>query len=339
MITTKELAALLTARLNGDYSDADKEYTNIHKYGLDVFYPNTRYEFIVEADEIEYKYPEYKEADPTLRGVVTNTLTRYICGVLSPLPGSEIEGANKDTYNTTVSASVDFIIPDCEEVRTVEYSDGSRAEMRLGDIVQLLIEEVLSSSMSEYITASDETIYYVGTRYSRTIPGTKTQMQVGGIALPISVYITYSIVATGVSSEDIKLKINNQDVYTTRFGIARRTEQQANVSSDSGQVSKMKSSATSLTLTFDSPYRINDIGEAIATYILTGELTPLSVTVFLPTGRREEDGKPTYTEGHYTMVLADSGINSELNLAASVSVRLVEEMSDTDENSGSDEGV
>ena len=317
MITTKELAERLQDKLNGDFDSVTNEYTNITKYFLDRFYPHTRMEFCIKSDEAEIKRAS----------IDINTETVYICGLLTPTPGSSIEGVDKETYNTVIGYTLELLVPNCDDIAVVVFKDGVSKELRLSDQVQLLVEESLSATESEYITAEDGVIYYIGTAYSRTIPGAKMLRNVVGISLPLNVYITHSIVATGISSDNIRLSIKDGDkfirVFTTRLGLARTTSFDSTVSSNAGGVSKGTPNATTLTVSFDAPFRLDVMGKAVSTYLLKGGITPLEVKLEIPSVSPSGDDIQ-YDDTEYMMMLADVGINGELNLASSMSCRLIE---------------
>ena len=327
MISIKELAAKLQDKLNGDFDTTKNEYVNLHTYGLDRFTPGTRYEFRIMSDEMEYLRSEMRGAS-SLPGEPTNTMTVYICGLLHALPGASIEGTEPEYYNTMISSTLDILVPECEEAKIVTVQDengtSTEQEVRLGDIVQMLIEHILSSTDSEYVKGQDKTIYYIGTAYSRPIPGIKAIRGSVGVSLPITVYINYSVVATGISSEDIGLTINGTKIVTTRIGIARTTVSEGNISSASGNngISKARPNATQLTISFDSPYRAGVIGKLQAMYLLEGAVAPMTVQLTIPV--EVEDGVFETMSGTYRMIFADNGLNGELNLAASISCRLVE---------------
>lgn len=317
MITTKELAERLQDKLNGDFDSATNEYTNITKYFLDRFYPHTRMEFYIRSDEAEIKKASMD----------INTETVYICGLLTPMPGSSIEGLDKETYNTVLSFTLELLIPNCDDVTTVVYDGKNSKEIRLSDQVQLLIEDTLSATESEYINSGDGVIYYVGTAYSRPIPGAKMLRNVVGISIPLNVYITYSVVATGISSDNIRLSIKDGvkyvRVFTTRLGLARTTSFDSSVASNAGGVSKGTPNATSLTVSFDAPFRLDAMGKAASQYLLNGVVEPLEVKLEMPSVSPKGDDIQYNTE-EYRMMLADVGVNGELSLAASISCRLIE---------------
>lgn len=328
MITTKELAQMLEEKLNGELVAGASEYENLAKYGLDRFAPNTRYQFYIRSDEMELQKSRIQNAVPST--IPTNTETIYICGLLSPSPGSTVEGQDANTYNTVVNSTLELLIPNCDDTSVMTFKvngENITEELRLSDLVQLLIEDTLSATTSQYITGDDNVIYYIGTAYSRTIPGIKEQRPSVGISLPLSVYIAYSIVATGISSENIEVFIKTggvfEKIYTTRLGLARTTQHESVIQSDANGVAKAKPNATTLTLSFDAPYRINAIGEAVTSYVLSGEITPLTIMLSIP-ATINVDGSIVKREKKYTMILADTGISGELNLAASMSVRLIE---------------
>lgn len=326
MITTKELARIIQERLNGELVNG--EYANITKYGLDKFHANLRYEFCVEANNAEYKKAERRGA--VVSSTPTNMITQYIMGVLQPTSGAEIEGNSADTYNTTVSAMIDLLIPDCDDM-----TDINGYTLRFQDAVSALIAGELGAPSNEYITGEDGIVYYVATRYTRAVPGTKDFRAQVGLSLSLMLDVSFSIIATGISSRDITLSIDGEDVYFTTLGIARRSVQENNVNAYASAptaeygTSKTRTTASQLFLSFDAPTRPTAINERMAEYLLTGEITPLSVTLGIPT-KRDERGKLITRSKTFSMVFTEAGLNAQLNLAASSAIKLTEELEGED---------
>lgn len=146
MITNQQLAELLQSKLNGEYSATDGEYANLHKYGLDTFTPNVRYEFKIFANDGEYATAENRDAIP---GDVTNTVTQYINGVFKTPGGNTAEGASAQTLNTAVEAQIELLIPNCDDEKEITTQDGQTYRVRLQDVISMLVQDVLSIPSSD----------------------------------------------------------------------------------------------------------------------------------------------------------------------------------------------
>lgn len=314
MIKYTELAAILESELNGPL--ANGEFSNLAEYFLadGTFGQNDRYEFKVIAGDMEYAHAQRRGAELTENP--TNASTYYISAVLRPSSGEEVEGISQDTLNTVISAELDFLIPNCDREGVID--EESQECIRLQDAVLALINDKLSIPQTYDYNAQDGNVYFLSIGFSRISVGEKQIRGAAGMSLSASMYVTFSIVATGISSRDLTLKYDEEIVYTTRLGLARTSTQDSAVPSTSGGVSKNATSATSLTISFDAPLRRSPFFDKYIEYVIDGVNDPFEIEV----------GYPAYPSGTsskiYTVCFADTGVNGELNLAASVSVRLVE---------------
>ena len=332
MISTLSLAKLLQDRLNGALENG--EYKNIKDFGLDSF-PNKRYEFRIFPEDGEYAKSENRGAE--LNANPTNTYTQFINGVLKTPNTAAVEGAGASTYNAAVEASLELLIPNCDDEATfTNPSDNTQSvTVRLQDAVALLVNSVLGLPTEEYIADGDIT-YFVGGRYSRASVGQRQNRTQAGLSVVLSVYVSFAIVAMGVSSRKIRLNINGNDIYFTRISISRTSVQENNTLSDdtvdnqSGiiyGVSKARTTATQLVIAFSAPVRPVAFNTLLTRYTMFGEVTPMTVTLTMP-AEADQGGNGyllTLTKT-YKMTFAQGGVAGEENLNASFDVRLVEEM-------------
>lgn len=349
MITNQQLAELIQDKLNGEYDSEAKEYSNIHKYGLDAFSPNMRYEFRIFANDGEYSRAENRNA---LGGAeVTNTVTQYINGVLKTPNGAAVEGASAETYNAAIEAQIELLIPNCDDTATFQNEDGTDAvTVSLQNAVSLLVNQVLGLPTSDYESGlrlptsdyesgDDGTMYYVGARYNHASVGERRHRTQAGLSVILTLYMTFAVVALGVSSREIELTIGGEQVYFNRISISRTSTQENNVSATpSGTalapeygIARARTTATQLVIGFSAPVRPTALNEALVRYILLGEVMLLPVTLSIPT-KRNEAGVLERVTGNYTMTFAEGGVAGEENLNAAYDIRLVEEM--TEEQSG-----
>lgn len=328
MISTQLLANLIQERLNGVLTDG--EYSNIRNFGLDSF-PNKRYEFRIFAEDGEYKKSENRGAE--ISEEPTNTFTQYINGVLKTPVTSAVDGASVDTYNAAVEASLELLIPNCDDVATFTDPDDptESVTVRLQDAVAILVNTVFGVPTENYITEGGIT-YYIGGRYSRASVGGRQNRPQVGLSVILTTYISFAVVAAGVSSREIKLKINGESVYFNRISIARTSVQENNtlsddtISNESGiyGVSKARTTATQLVIAFSAPVRPVAFNLALTRYIMLGEIVKNEVELTMPTVYN--GGELETLTQTYTMVFAQGGTAGEENLNASFDVRLVEEM-------------
>lgn len=334
MITNQQLASLIQGKLNGAFNAELGEYENIHKYGLDGF-PNFRYEFRIFADNGEYSKAENRGA--TANGAVTNTVTQYINGVLKTPGGASVEGASADTYNAAVEAQIELLIPNCDDVATFTEGEDS-VTVRLQDAVSLLVQQTLGLPTTNYEVGEDGIRYLVGAQYSHASTGERRHRTQAGLSVILTLYLTFAIVAMGVSSREIVLTINGEQVYWNRISISRASTQENNVEADPSNatgsnigVARARTTATQLVIGFSAPVRPTALNKALVRYTLLGEVTPLAVTLEMPTDRNTETGTLNTVTGTYTMIFAEGGVAGEENLNAAYDIRLVEQMEDESE--------
>ena len=327
MISTQSLAKLIQDRLNGALENG--EYKNIKDFGLDSF-PNKRYEFRIFPEDGEYQKSENRGAE--LNANPTNTYTQFINGVLKTPNTAAVEGAGASTYNAAAQASLELLIPNCDDEATfTNPNDNTQSvTVRLQDAVALLVNSVLGLPTEEYIADGDIT-YFVGGRYSRASVGQRQNRTQVGLSVVLSVYVSFAIVAMGVSSRQIRLNINGNDIYFTRISISRTSVQENNTLSDdtNGEygVSKARTTATQLVIAFSAPVRPVAFNTLLTRYITLGEVIPMTVTLTMPAEADQGgDGYLLTLTKTYKMVFAQGGVAGEENLNASFDVRLVEEM-------------
>lgn len=336
MITNQQLAELLQSKLNGEYSATDGEYANLHKYELDTFTPNVRYEFKIFANDGEYAEAENRDALVT--SDVTNTVTQYINGVFKTPGGNTAEGASAKTLNTAVEAQIELLIPNCDDEKEITTQDGQTYRVRLQDVISMLVQDVLSVPSSDTREDKDGISYFIGGRYSHASVGEKRHRTQVGLSVVLSLFMTFAVVAMGISSREIKLNIGynsdigykDEDIYFNRISISRTSTQENNVQATPGSdvanygISRARTTATQLVIGFSAPVRPAIINKALTEYIVTGRVPTLTVKLKMP--KYMADGVLQYAEGEYTMTFAEGGVAGEENLNAAYDIRLVEEM-------------
>lgn len=335
MITNQQLAELLQSKLNGEYIDG--EYANLRKYWLDQFTPNVRYEFKIFANDGEYAEAENRAALVTAD--VTNTVTQYINGVFKTPGGNAAEGASAETLNTAIEAQIELLIPNCDDEAELDI-EGQTYRVRLQDAISMLVQDVLSLPSNDTKNDVDGISYFIGGRYSHASIGEKQHRTQVGLSVVLSLFMTFAIVAMGISSREIKLTIGYkekdsdeyvyEDVYFNRISISRASTQENNVQATPGTngaiygVSKARTTSTQLVIGFSAPVRPTVINKALTRYIVKGTVPLLSVTLKMPT--ELVNGVLQYEPGNYVMTFAEGGIAGEENLNAAYDIRLVEVM-------------
>ena len=289
MVKTDTLAKELEDKLNTALSESE----------LNSLFVGAEFKFRILNDTSEYKNAER----------IDNKVIYYIHGLME-VSGSDKEGVNEQSTNITVSARVEFLIP------FVDKSDSGVSIMTAQ--VRDIIDRALEASEADY-KEYDGILYYCGAQYSVAEPGERDVRPKVGDSITLEVYIEYFLVASGVSSEKIRLEINGKTINPTRIGMHRKTITDGNIPSDADGSTKNAPEGSAITVSFDAPYRLGgDFVEALARYVIHGEIEPLEVTLRLPIT------KDSYVMKSCKMVFSEVGVNGELNLAASESVTLIE---------------
>ena len=288
MIEIKQLAKYIEDKLNAE----------VDTYHLNEFIPNSTFEFNICLNSGEYKKATTERT--------SNSVTFYINAIMKAL-SSDVEGIEDvaETYNATMSTSIEFLIPFPEKKRSLSDT----TEEKFSDAVHHLISSELQAGLS-----TEMSDYLVGSNFSIPSPGSKEIRSMTGESLPLTVYGTHYFVAQGVNSREIELTINTHRVHASRIGIARRSITDGNILNGVSS-SKNTLSGTALTITFAAPLRRGGYNNDIENYLLGNVLEKVAVTLKLPN---------TETQETYTMIIADAGMNGEMGLAASIDVRLIE---------------
>jgi hypothetical protein len=291
----------------------------IAQSSLSEFHANTNYTFKVYSD-----VGAYKKASRSL-----NTINRYINCILK-LNGDDKSGVTDETISAVWNAQFECLVP--HPLDTINLTDANNEiyTLRFVDAVEDVINSALASSTTEYINDGAGTPYYVGANYSSTVPGLVDTREAIGESIPLSVFIEYTIVATGISSASIKLELidENKDerIFPTRLDIIRTAVQEGNIASNSNGISKVTTQGTLLSMQVTMPLR-NGIFDtlvkqaALDPTLVNSKSYRLSVPVSI-----DADGNPVYLSRTYTMTFSEVNIAAETNLGAACTASLVEEL-------------
>ena len=299
MIHIKQIAQKVQERLNQNASE------------LNTFFDNAHFEFIVHQNSGEYKRATRDEGTNVIKYYI-NAVMKVISSDVDSESGESVDGM----YNASMTTSIEFLIPFAESSKLCEGG----SVVKFGELAHYVISSALEQGMSDDIE-DDEQKYLVGSKFNIPATGSKDIRLLADESITFTVYGSHFIVASGVSSRDIRLEINGEHVSALRVGVARRSVTDGNViANDSSLSAKNTISATALTVVFDVPMRTGGYCESIRKYLLRGEIEALTVYLSIPSTKKGENDK----KYKYTMAIADAGLNGQMNLAASLSVRLVE---------------
>ncbi len=308
MITLKDLAAILQGQI-----DKEMGVDSLTERGALTFtlgegqYARTeRYEFVISTDTTDYKPPERDG----------NTVTKYIQGVLLE-SGSEIEQTATGSFNGAFSAQLEVLCP------VVEGDELGIVNERLVDAVRQILTNVFVQNSVEVQTDADGKEYTVGTLYSMVNSGMRQIVPQVGDSFTFSVALTFFVIQNGISSKDIKIYVEGDEVNYTTLGIRRDAVTDQNVSSDTGDgatTSNVDSSALVIQLT--APATENDaLTKKVMLATLDGRVTAekLTVGVYYPYMGEYE---PLFLD----MYLTSATVNAQGTKNASIEATLTQAM-------------
>ena len=300
------LAKELEGKLNGN------ELENVIGYGLGDVYPNTLYVFKTHSEMGEYLSSERIE----------NTVYRYINGEVS-LVDTSTEGVGESTYNAVVSVRAEFLIP---------LIGPERKNKALLSTIRRLLTETLKYTVNSDETFGNERYTHI-TDYEIATPGLRGQRDGVGDSVSLTLSVTHTFVALGISSNLIEMQIYNtftkqfEPVAYSKLGIGRKSICDSNVfSDDTNKSTKNTPTSTVLTISASLLTRMRFFDYIVDKYTYSGELVPFTVRLVRPDIESVVKGlgsaAPKQTD--YLMVFDTSGINAELDAISSTSVTLIE---------------
>lgn len=276
---------------------------------------NTNFLFLIHADTGEY-------AIPSRAG---NDITRYINGELT-VTSSSLAGYDEATSSASIETRLELIVP----MLSREKSNNA-----LLNAVRLHISEALSYADRTYVEIEGQTYLQLVT-FDFAATGSRAQLPGVGDAIGLSMYITFSYVFTGISSESVKLFLRTLDdvdkdkdgtlIPYAKLGIARKLTSESNVQSGSETtvpISKSLPVSSVLTINFDALARLAAFDAAARKYRLNGEIETLKIRIKELTGVGE-DGNETYETKDFDMILDLATLNAEQNAVCSATYTLVE---------------
>lgn len=272
MIQIQDIAANLEEKLNAAIPGS----------GLNDIFPLTGFRFRILTDIADYKKAERKG----------NRVTYYIHGILQVL-SSDVAGVVAESYNASLSTVATFLVPFVDTMA----EDGSS---KLGEAVRTLLDNVLSTSSSSYVSDGKIT-YYQGIQYSIASTGARQTLEQVGDCLKFTVPMAFFFIAVGLGSNSIGLYVKAGEeferVYASKNGFARKSIQDGNIPSTDTSA-KFTTSGTAMTINFDAPTRLNGYDGIVARYVVNGELPEIPVRVILPYGSEEQTTEVTVYVQH-----------------------------------------
>lgn len=241
---------------------------------LDLF-PRRRFLFNVFLDTGDYKKPIFEQ-----------NLETYYINALATVASTSGEGLTVDSYNASVSLSLEFLIPFAGHQN--EHGDAVFVER-----VRDLITNTLQIAQSMTMTDGDEsdpnaTRYFVGLNYRIANTGRREIRDLAGDSMTLLVYIDLFLASEGISSDEIILELGDgfgeeasyTRIYPSQHGMKRNStgEDFANI----GGIGGMNVSASALAVTFQMPLRRNAAGFAALEWLGTGRKRVLALRITYP---------------------------------------------------------
>lgn len=291
--------------------------TSLYEHGLTAasgapIAKNTNFLFLIHADTGEYAIPSR----------VGNDITRYINGELT-VTSSSLAGYDEATSSASIETRLELIVP---------MLSRQKSNNALLNAVRLHISEALSYADKTYVEIEGQTYLQLVT-FDFAATGSRAQLPGVGDAIGLSMYITFSYVFTGISSESVKLFLNpdGEDndgtlIPYAKLGIARKLTSESNVQSGSGMtvpISKSLPVSSVLTINFDALARLAAFDAAARKYRLNGTIETLKIRIKELTGF-DENGIEAYETEDFDMILDLATLNAEQNAVCSSTYTLVE---------------
>lgn len=295
---------ILAGRLEDTLNDA-RDFSRINE-----LIPNTEIAFRVVLDTADYKEPER----------VDNHVTYYINALMRVI-ASETEGESVNNYNSSLTASIDFLVPLLDVVD--EWGTFDIAE----EVRALLINALQSGT---FATIEDNgNIYLCGTKYRIANTGSRAVRERVGDSITFTVNAEYAFISNGVSSTEYKVYIRNGSNYEpvgfATLSMNRQTNSEPNLSSDEvlveeGMTAKSTPINTVFAFSISSPVRNTSLDIHVADYLMNGVAKPIIIGFEIP----NLSPIPMMTEK--AMFISNVAISGQLNLAAAYTVTFTEYM-------------
>ncbi len=314
MITLENLSSILQEGL----ANALEADPIVFKYGQGQSERTEQYQIAVDYDTAEY-IPSVREG---------NTVTHYIQGLLLER-GSTIEVTNTQSFNGTISAEMQILVPVLED-----------------KLDNLTLVEKFRDILTNYLAVNkiqNVDGYSVATMYNLATSGLRQQIQQIGDAFTFIVQMDFYIIQGGVNSSGIKMYFNGgpengKQVDYIAFGMRRVATQENNVEGNPRAMigsfpptSKTLTDSTALVIRVTAPLLYNgsvaEFGINALTALRIGgtDIGPYAVYIEFDLGK-DIDGNRMITGSYYNMVFSDVALNAEGTKNASVEVTLTEEM-------------
>lgn len=250
MITLKDLAKILQDQIAYEMEGAPLTFT----LGDGPYARTERYVFDISTDTADYK-PPVREG---------NTVTKYIQGVLLE-SGSEIEQTSTGSFNGAFSAQLEVLCP------VVEGDELGIVNERLVDVVRQILTNVFVNNAVESQEDADGNTYTVGTFYSMVNSGMRQIVPEVGDSFTFSVALTFFVIQNGISSKDIKIYIDGEQINYMTLGIRRDVVTDQNVASttpDGATTANVDSSVLVIQLT--APATEGDFTQSVLVLTIDG---------------------------------------------------------------------
>ena len=307
-----------------NYALSLKNQSGAFVYPINDTPKNYRYNFYFSSD-IGDMVHSYRAQDP---GTIHDTFNVPINGVASINPVS-LDGVNASTYNALIDASITFALP-IGQVR-------GQARKNFINAFRQMVDDTLQSSQTQFLNAGG-TVYQVGTKYTLLQTGTRNDRSSIGESVEYTLRLTFTVVAYGISSDNIELYVDGERVYFEHIGFARKAvkemgEKSSDVTS-SNPIPAQKSfvSSTYFAIMIDMPARFTtnpgqqSFLEKFMRSVIMNTQSNMTVSVKVPYSITLSDGdiSTNYLENSYTMQFDTTGLNGETGLIASQSITLME---------------
>ena len=239
MISIKQIINNLESLLNENIPES-----------INGIFPNRRFLFNIYLDTGDYREAEFGD-----------NLETYYINAQANIATTTGEGLTVDSYNASVSMTLEFLIPFAE----YQDEDGNAVVV---EAVRDYLGTMLQLAQSTSMTDTDGVNYFVGLQYRIATSGRRDTRSIAGDSMTLLVFADFFISSEGISSSEIEMYIIEGDdpedvnyreirVYPTTHGFKRNATIEENIHNGGG--SGAISHGTLFTATFEMPVRRNAI--------------------------------------------------------------------------------
>ena len=219
---------------------------------------------LANTDNRSFKiFADLGDFQKTYKAYNSNEITRYINGVLEAQTPSIL--AIKGLQAMTQTFQVSFIL-DVEALN--KDVNGNFAEV---EQIRNILQTYIATYNGQPFAVVDGTITFELTpTFSGVIVGTESQISPLGRALPMYLNFSYTIIESGINTNNVEFILNGQNLFFESYQVSRVRTAETNMLA-TGNNSKTSVQANGISFTIKSPLLSSQISQAIENDVYAGK--------------------------------------------------------------------